>query len=97
MRVLSSVLLLVAALSAAPPSARHDTELWRDVEVIRTAHGVPHLRATNLRAAGYALAWVMSEDYGARTAMRSARIPMSPLYHGLPLPSTMRALRISRS
>jgi hypothetical protein len=26
-------------------------ELWRQVEVIRTAHGVPHIRAENLRAA----------------------------------------------
>ena len=38
--------------------------------MIRTAHGVPHIRAENLRAAGYALAWVMSEDYGPRTGMR---------------------------
>jgi acyl-homoserine-lactone acylase len=49
-----------------PPVA----ELWRQVEVIRTAHGVPHIRAENLKAAGFALAWVMSEDYGSRTAMR---------------------------
>jgi acyl-homoserine-lactone acylase len=70
LRVSTAVLLLVAALSVATLSARRDTELWRDVEVIRTAHGVPHIRAANLRAAGYALAWVMSEDYGARTAMR---------------------------
>ena len=38
--------------------------------MIRTAHGVPHIRAENLRAAGYALGWVMSEDYGSRTGMR---------------------------
>ncbi|HEX3144742.1 MAG TPA: penicillin acylase family protein, partial [Pyrinomonadaceae bacterium] len=44
-------------------------ELWRQVEIIRTAHGVPHIRAENLRAAGYALAWLQSEDYGARTAI----------------------------
>ena len=43
-------------------------ELWRQVEIIRTAHGVPHIRAENLRAAGYALAWLQSEDYGPRTA-----------------------------
>src|SRR6185436_8527482 len=43
--------------------------LSRQVEIIRTAHGVPHIRAENLRAAGYALAWLQSEDYGARTAM----------------------------
>ena len=54
-----------AAASQAKPAA----ELWRQVEIIRTAHGVPHIRAENLRAAGYALAWVQSEDYGARTAI----------------------------
>ena len=43
------------------------TELWRQVEVIRTAHGVPHIRAENLRAAGYALAWLQCEDYGTTT------------------------------
>jgi acyl-homoserine-lactone acylase len=50
----------------APPAS----ELWRDVEVIRTAYGVPHIRAANLRAGGYGLAWVQCEDYGPRTAMR---------------------------
>ena len=44
-------------------------ELWRQVEIIRTGHGVPHIRAENLRAAGYALAWLQSEDYGSRTAI----------------------------
>jgi acyl-homoserine-lactone acylase len=43
-------------------------EFWRDVEIIRTEHGVPHIRATTLRAGAYGLAWVMSEDYGPRTA-----------------------------
>lgn len=56
-------LLAVAAFGQAK------TELWRQVEVIRTAHGVPHIRAQNLRAAGYALAWLQSEDYGPQTAM----------------------------
>jgi acyl-homoserine-lactone acylase len=50
-----------AAQSASP-------ELWRQVEVIRTAYGVPHIRADNLQAAGYALAWVQAEDYGMRAA-----------------------------
>ena len=60
---------IVAALpQTAPPQTT--VELWRQVEVVRTAHGVPHIRAENLRAAGYALAWVMSEDYGPRTGMR---------------------------
>lgn len=44
-----------------------DVQLWRHVEVVRTAHGVPHIRAANLRAAGYALAWLQCEDYGAVT------------------------------
>lgn len=47
--------------------------LWEQVEVIRTAHGVPHIRAENLRAAGYALAWVMQEDYGTRVAFNLVR------------------------
>ena len=38
------------------------------VEVVRTEHGVPHIRAQNLEAAGYALAYVQLEDYGARVA-----------------------------
>lgn len=44
-------------------------ELWRQVEIVRTTTGVPHVRAENLRAAGYALGWLMAEDYGPRTAM----------------------------
>lgn len=59
--------LVVAVPAGAPAPA---PALWRQVEVVRTAHGVPHIVAENLRAAGYALAWVMSEDYGPRTGMR---------------------------
>ncbi|HJZ80053.1 MAG TPA: penicillin acylase family protein [Pyrinomonadaceae bacterium] len=55
-----------AAAKTNQPTA---SELWRQVEIIRTAHGVPHIRAENLRAAGYALAWLQSEDYGPRTAL----------------------------
>jgi acyl-homoserine-lactone acylase len=59
----------------APSTPRSDqspaAELWRQVEIIRTAHGVPHIRAENLRAAGYALAWLQCEDYGARTAFNT--------------------------
>ncbi len=44
-------------------------EIWKEVEVIRTANGVPHIQAKNLRAAGYALAWLQSVDYGDRSAM----------------------------
>jgi len=42
--------------------------LARQVEVRRTAHGVPHIRAENLKAAYYALGYVQLEDYGSRVA-----------------------------
>jgi acyl-homoserine-lactone acylase len=52
-------------LGASPKTAAE--ELWQDVEIIRTEHGVPHIRAKTLRAGGYGLAWVMVEDHGDRT------------------------------
>ena len=64
------LLLLVVALASAVPSlGQTSNELWRHVEIIRTAHGVPHIRAKNLHAAGYGLAWVQCEDYGTRTPL----------------------------
>src|SRR5512141_304650 len=62
----------LAALAAAPVQAQRAPDdssalaLGRQVEVRRTAFGVPHIHAQNLRAAGFALAWVQLEDYGAR-------------------------------
>src|SRR5436190_5395908 len=44
-------------------------ELWRQVWIVRTEYGVPHIRAQNMRAAGYALAWIQCEDYGTNTPM----------------------------
>ena len=35
-------------------------------EVIRTEHGVPHIYGADFWEAGYGLAWVELEDYGAR-------------------------------
>jgi acyl-homoserine-lactone acylase len=52
----------VQAQPAPPPIAYQ-------VEVVRTGHGVPHIRAENLRAAAYALAYVQLEDYGPRAAL----------------------------
>lgn len=57
-------------VSAPVPSGYADAELWRQVEIIRTAHGVPHIRANNLRAGGYALGWLQAEDYGDVTPLR---------------------------
>ena len=61
-------ILLTFLLSISVPGQAKQ-ELWRQVDVIRTAYGVPHIRAENLRAAGYALAWLQCEDYGTATPM----------------------------
>ena len=60
MRPLLCLLLFVYSVGA-------QSQPGRQVEIIRTAHGVPHIRAENFRAAGYALAWIQCEDYGTRT------------------------------
>ncbi len=66
-----------AAPPAAPAGARGGApaapgplpEVARGVEIRRTAHGVPHIRAPHLRGAAYALAWVQLEDHGPGVAM----------------------------
>ena len=65
--MLRAVFLLWLALATAAAQPR---EPWREVEIIRTEHGVPHVRAANLRAAGYAVGWLQCEDYGAVTPER---------------------------
>lgn len=67
-----SLSALLGPQAAAPPRSASTpaSELWREVEIVRTAHGVPHIRATNLRASGYALGWLQCEDYGAITPDR---------------------------
>ena len=62
-------LALLPALAAAQGAAPPPPALARQVEVLRTAHGVPHIRAENLRAASYAHAYVQLEDYGAPVAL----------------------------
>ncbi len=73
MRPRSLLPVLTLAAFAARSGAQAAPELWRQVEIIRTTYGVPHIRAENLRAAGYALAWLQLEDYGPRTAMQVLR------------------------
>ncbi|MEP6491197.1 MAG: penicillin acylase family protein [bacterium] len=63
----------VAAAGAQTPASLTAATLMRQVEVRRTAHGVPHIKAENLRAAGYAEAYVQSEDYGPRVALSILR------------------------
>ena len=61
-------LFLVGMLAPASMLAQPEP-LWQQVEIVRTAHGVPHIRAENMRAASYALAWLQLEDHGPRTAL----------------------------
>lgn len=68
-RRFASVLSILCLTPVATSAGQAPGELWSQVEVIRTAHGVPHIRAENLRAGGYALAWLQLEDYGPETAM----------------------------
>ncbi|GMV22656.1 MAG: 7-beta-(4-carbaxybutanamido)cephalosporanic acid acylase [Acidimicrobiia bacterium] len=62
---------VIALLVARPDAAvAPQAPLWQQVEIIRTTHGVPHIRAENLRAGGYALGWLQCEDYGDATPVR---------------------------
>ena len=51
------------------PRTASAQEYMRHVEIRRTTHGVPHIRADNLGAAEFGLAYVQSEDYGARVPL----------------------------
>ncbi len=54
------------ALAAYAPGAAAQASLANQVEIRRTAYGVPHIRAENFRAAGFGLGWVQLEDHGMR-------------------------------
>ena len=69
-RVVVCVVVVAAWVVMPVTTTTQSSELWRQVEIIRTAHGVPHIRAENLRAGGYALGWLQAEDYGAVTPTR---------------------------
>jgi acyl-homoserine-lactone acylase len=62
---LALLALLTSPLAAQSPDPN---DLSARVEVLRTAYGVPHIRADDLKAFGYGLAWVQLEDYGPRVA-----------------------------
>jgi acyl-homoserine-lactone acylase len=65
------VLLLAALFTGSPRSAlAQSADLARQVEVVRTTYGVPHIRAENFRAAGYAMGYVQMEDYGYAVVRR---------------------------
>ncbi len=70
-RATALTLYVVSSMSAVAANAQRAapaSELWTDVEVRRTAYGVPHIKAANLRAAAYGLAYVQMEDHGAGVA-----------------------------
>ena len=62
-------IFLAMRVAGGRPDEAPAKDLWKQVEIVRTTHGVPHIRAENIRAAGYALAWLQLEDYGPQAAM----------------------------
>jgi acyl-homoserine-lactone acylase len=77
-RIFSAVLLgfildgLPTAAEGTLPRQDGD-DLAREVEVIRTDYGVPHIYAENYRALGYALGYLQLEDYGRPVAIGMVR------------------------
>lgn len=63
---LRAAALLAVALAPAFPAgvSAQDATLARQVEIRRTAYGVPHIKAENLKAFGYGLGYAQLEDYG---------------------------------
>jgi acyl-homoserine-lactone acylase len=62
----SLTLIVLLSLVGGPVAGQ---DLAQRVEIRRTAYGVPHIKADDLEAAAYALAWVQLEDHGPRVAM----------------------------
>ena len=68
-RIRRHSLLLVPVIAGAcaargPAATVPIPDVARQVEIRRTTYGVPQILAQNLRAAGFALAYVQLEDYG---------------------------------
>ena len=66
-----ALLLCVAGAATWTTSARAQDgdALTAQVEVLRTAHGVPHIYADTFEALGYALGYLQVEDYGERVPL----------------------------
>lgn len=71
----AAIAILFLFILAAVPSGGEARKilpgegLSKQVEIIKTGYGVPHIRANNMKAAGFALAWLQSEDYGNALGM----------------------------
>ena len=66
-------LLAASALPAAAAAQIEARPFAERVEIVRTAFGVPHIRASDIGAAYYGLAWVQLEDAGPNTAINLVR------------------------
>jgi len=62
-----SVPLLLALLWVQAPDS--SAALTARVEIVRTEYGVPHIMAEDLKAMGFGLGYVQSEDFGASVAI----------------------------
>lgn len=71
--LLASAVALVVAPAVIAQQQDPSAVLSRQVEIRRTAYGVPHIKAENIRAAYYALGYVQLEDHGPRVAMELLR------------------------
>src|SRR5690606_36695993 len=60
------VWLFVGISSIFPVEVFSAEDVADQVIIRRTTHGVPHVYADNLRAAGYAIGYVQIEDYRSR-------------------------------
>jgi acyl-homoserine-lactone acylase len=97
--VAAALALAGCASGGAPPRQAGAVvplpELARQAEIRRTEHGVPHIEAENLRAAGFALAWVQLEDHGDGIirGMEAARGRYSLIEGSARVDTDARALR----
>lgn len=67
--LLQAITLLGCVAPPLRPQTSDPNDLSSRVEILRTAYGVPHIRAADLKAFGYGLAWVQLEDYGPMVAV----------------------------
>ena len=58
--MLTALLALLVPLQVPDSSAA----LVRRVEIVRTAYGIPHILADDVKAMGFAMGYAQSEDYG---------------------------------
>ena len=61
------------ALAATPAAGQAPAPYPDRVEIRRTAYGVPHVRARDIAALGYGMAWAQLEDFGFRVVANLIR------------------------